>query len=358
MSLRIDPDDVVIPGNPVHVIEVAADGAPRADRTDNGSATVPPAAVENPVEGRHGRQSVERPIEQTLKSALGVVAAPPALVTAILYWLGHKRTHAYWQSFGLTPSLLDFSPSQYVLRAADTAFPFLLLLSLGLVAAAAVHRYATRRLERGDLFFGQFFASILLFVSLAYFTPVAMADMFYENLAFLDIWQLTTNHVLAGPVYGLLSVVSAGYGSYLWSDTRRRRRIGIPGNESETTAIHSMSSRVTAQMFVIAGLGLTLLMVFWLTDRLATVTGRERAQEAFDAHLPKVVLYSKDRLHLAGDGLTEEPLEPHDGRYRFRYAGFQFLLFVRDAYILVPEHTRRAVVVRESSDIRLEFWPG
>ena len=68
-------------------------------------------------------------ISQTIESVSKVVA-PLTVVTALLTYIGWARARAFYGYFGLTPSLVSFSPQDFLLRSADVGFGGILLLSL------------------------------------------------------------------------------------------------------------------------------------------------------------------------------------------------------------------------------------
>ena len=59
------------------------------------------------------------------RKLLGLIAgivAPATLLTALAYYFGWRRERAFAGYFGIDPSVLGFSTSDYILRSVDALF--------------------------------------------------------------------------------------------------------------------------------------------------------------------------------------------------------------------------------------------
>lgn len=78
---------------------------------------------------------------------IGLVVAPTTLLTALAFYFGWTLINARARYFGIDPSTLGFSTSDYVLRSADALFvPVAVLAATGL-AALTIHTAVRSRLS-------------------------------------------------------------------------------------------------------------------------------------------------------------------------------------------------------------------
>src|SRR5690348_3289131 len=85
---------------------------------------------------------------RTLAGLIGAVVAPATLVTALAYYFGYRRERAFAGYFGIDPSVLGFSTSDYVLRSVDALFAPLVVVVLVAFGVLALHVVLRSRPER------------------------------------------------------------------------------------------------------------------------------------------------------------------------------------------------------------------
>jgi hypothetical protein len=277
------------------------------------------------------------------------VIAPATLITAIAYYFGYRRERAFAGYFGIDPSTLGFSSSDYVLRSVDALFvpvTVVLLVSFGVVFLLAL---AGDRVERFDV------------------TPIA---------AVVGLCALVVGiALLAGkPLahsYGYLQALAPAAGVLLLVYALARR---------PTVSRHAVS----AAAFV--GVAVILVSVFWATSEYADSRGRTEAKQlARDLTVnPSVTLFSKQNLNinpLAPGGGVPQPVEhgggcpklavakARTGAYPFSYRGFTLLVRSDGKYFLTPTpvdprdpawdpENDAVFVIPDDSNIRVELTRG
>jgi hypothetical protein len=125
-----------------------------------------------------------------------------------------------------------------------------------------------------------------------------------------------------GPFLPLALVAAAillAYGEHL----RPRRAGGASG----------VPVRVVALLVTLGLLG-----TIWAIALYAQQLGREAAltSEASLSSDPEVVLYSTERLAIAGSGVQSDSLTMDGSRFRFRYSGLRLLTRTAGKYVLLP----------------------
>jgi hypothetical protein len=147
------------------------------------------------------------------------------------------------------------------------------------------------------------------------------------------------------PLWVGLSIVAPAYGTVLrrLAAGDRRRFSGV--------AVALLVALVT-------------VLLFWQTERLASLGGEALAQDIKDnlgARLTQVELYSVTDLHIEGPGVTASSLGGKEGEYAYRYSGLYLLQRSGDKYFLLTdgwnEDQGRLVVLPDNSGIRVEFGP-
>lgn len=160
-------------------------------------------------------------------------------------------------------------------------------------------------------------------------------------------WLRPPTHAPVVPMGLGLSVFALGYAASLYAKVKPR-----PG--------HSPTGWVVQRTVFVA-----LLMVLLLWS--LTVLTQTRAQEAVDnlRHqswtLPGAVVYTPQRSHLAGAGITETPLPGQNAMYRYRYSGLSLLIHSNDKYFLLPAcwpmtWPIQAIALPADGSLRLEFF--
>lgn len=281
--------------------------------------------------------------KRNLRPVFEILGTWTTFITALAFYFGVVRTNTLVGYFGVDGGVLGLSSRDYVLRSADALFVPLGILAMVALAALCVHAVAGGWLRHGtheELLRG--LASAVL--------PVGLA------LLALGVWSMF--HALPDRVPFLLPPISFGLGILVsFYCLALRFRLGFdPDGRHEQRAL-------STAMVVLVGF-LVGLSVFWGMKLYAEAVGRGRAEE-IAAQLPRragVVLFSKDRLDLAGDGVEEATIGDASSRFHFRYSGLRLLLYTNRRFLLVPESwspTRGSVfLLTEDDSVRLQFNRG
>jgi hypothetical protein len=289
------------------------------------------------------RASQSNALKATLES-LALLFAPGTLIIALAFYFGWVRTHALYAYFGIDADVLNLSTSQYVLRSADVLWPTLAGLTLLVLLALAGHSWLLRslaRTQRPRRF------------SIAIWTGAAVgAVLFVLGILFLALsWQGAP----LAPLCFALSFSAVGHSRLL----RSRRR--VIQEAPKGTASPSQLDRSVSWGILI----LVILSLFWAVAGFATDLGTGRAQaletSRFDT-TPDVILYSKYRIKVDAQSVSESDLGPAYAPYRYRYSGLKLLVEANGKVLLIPFDwsTTNAftLVLPEDNSIRLVFAPN
>ena len=260
------------------------------------------------------------------------IGSPIALATALLFYFGWVRSEEQARAFGADASVFAMSTQDYVLRSVNVLFFPLILMFL----VVLLLRRLDRRLRGGP--------------DAPPWLETAGRLLQFSWLVFLPLGFLL--YAVAGrsgdvmlPLWVALSVVAPAYGGVL-----RRRATGDRGR----------TSRVAVGILV----ALVTVILFWQTERLASLGGEALAQdikENLGDRLTRVELFSVTNLHLDGPGVTTERIGAVEGEYGYRYSGLYLLQRSGDKYFLLTdgwnEGQGRLVVLPDESGIRVEFGP-
>ncbi|WP_344970224.1 hypothetical protein [Streptosporangium fragile] len=101
--------------------------------------------------------------------AIGLIAAPATLLTALGFYFGWKRTQTYAVYFGIDNSMLGFSIQEYLLRSSTSVYTVVLGLVLLCLLVLGAHRLILhgQRLPRGRLAVRAATAALTAFAVLA-----------------------------------------------------------------------------------------------------------------------------------------------------------------------------------------------
>ena len=297
----------------------------------------------SPVE-RSMRAEPQPPKAAGLRELLdlaGWVFAPASLVTGALYWAGWNRTKAYWRTFGIDQALLQFSTTDYMVRAVDTVFPLLVVVAAGTLVARRFHLFVKRRLcTSSRMWCLQTLKCVLLVVGVAS-VSITAAGLFPAVFFWIDPVHVAEQSSLLPPILGLAGTASLGYATYLNGNHQ------ISGDGSIRLP---SPSRIGLAM-------LTLLMVLWMYWT-AEVWGRlQGAEEADSADRYPTVVYSVEPLQLSGRGIEPLDVDQSNGGYRYGYSGLWLLRYSKEHYFLLTPDEDRVVILKESEQLRFEFKP-
>ena len=260
------------------------------------------------------------------------IGSPIALATALLFYFGWVRSEEQARAFGADASVFAMSTQDYVLRSVNVLFFPLILMFLVLLLLLRLDR----RLRGGP--------------SAPPWLETAGRLLQLSWLVFLPLGSVL--YAVAGrsgdvslPLWVALSVVAPAYGILL-----RRRATGDRGRVS----------RMAVGILV----ALVTVILFWQTERLASLGGEALAQDIKDNlgdRLTRVELFSVTNLHLDGPSVTTERIGTVEGEFGYRYSGLYLLQRSGDKYFLLTdgwdEDKGRLVVLPDDSGIRVEFGP-
>ena len=291
-------------------------GLPRQSVTAAEAPTPPPAEDER------------KPLD--LMKFITSIGSPIALATSLLFYFGWVRSEEQARAFGADASVFAMSTQDYVLRSINVLFfPVILLLLAGLLVLRL-----DRRLRSGSL-------------PLRWLGPVATALRFSWAL-FLPLgfalYAVTGRFgEVTLPFWVTLAVLGPVYGTVL-------RRL--------VTGDRGRFSRIGLALLA----ALITVLLFWQTERLASLGGEALAQDIKDNlgdRLTRVELFSAKDLHIAGPGVTRTRLTGTDTAYGHQYSGLYLLQRSGDKYFLLTdgwgEQEGRLIVLPDSPTIRVEF---
>jgi hypothetical protein len=284
-------------------------------------------------------------LPRVLKAA-GAVIAPTTVITALLLYFGQLHAYAFFWHFGVNFTVLDLTPTDFLVRSADGLFVPIAVAAATLLVALWAHRFVVHRLTAGTSF------RILHVVApvaggvgalLVGFAAVLVIDPDLRRAFVPELGGLA----LAAGV--LLLVYAVRLARQEWN---RRLPPGVP-------RIRGTGLAEWAAAFVLVTVGL-----FWAVNSYATGVGYGRALELRRElpGWPDAVLFSERSLSLAADGVTEVRCEDAEAAYRFRYDGLKLVQQAGGHYLLLPAtwtpDDGSAFLIPRSGSVRLEFAPA
>ncbi len=265
---------------------------------------------------------------------MGLVLGQLGVVTALAFYFGWVRTYAYLRYFGLDTSVVDFSTTDYALRSVSAAYWPLMCLGLLVVLALAADPWIRAALAGAGAQGGRYLA-------LAALAGVGMLGVVVAGL--LDVWIFPRSI----PVIPLLLTAGLAVIAYSWA-LHSARHVG-------------RGAAVLGKTQVVALVGLIAGGLFWAWGSHASNVGEVAARDDAE-HLPyeaEVLIFSAQRLGLAGPGVDVDPIGDEDSVHRFRYTGLRLLLRSGDRYFLLAKEWQpgrdSVFVLSESDQVRLEF---
>lgn len=267
---------------------------------------------------------------------------------AVLYYVGSVYTRAWYGHFGIDARLLDFSVSDYLIKSLDGAF-FPVLLALLIAAAVFALRQAplvvvmrTRR-PRWAL---RWWVRTVTAVGVALCIGAAIGIVLRKQL---PVWMS-----LGLPLMLIVGVALIWYALELSATYHRllHRPLGRPPVGRPVPLLVTL-------------LGLAFLGGFWTIGYYAGVEGSRSASAEEDhglAHEPAVVVFSVDRLAIAGGKSRIDAITGPDTKYRYQYSGLLLLARAEDRYFLIPadwdkERGDRVFVITTSDNVRIDLAP-
>ncbi|MFI7704201.1 hypothetical protein [Nonomuraea sp. NPDC049480] len=268
---------------------------------------------------------------------LAHIVTPSTVVAALMIYVGAVRVNTLYRTLGVHPTMLDLSYQEYALHSASSLTEPVALILLVILVVLPAHALLARFVA------GHRTATMR---AIAVLTVLGAAGALAGLLGAAG-WLRPPTHAPVVPMGLGLSVFALGYAASLYAKVKPR-----PG--------HSPTGWVVQRTVFVA-----LLMVLLLWS--LTVLTQTRAQEAVDnlRHqswtLPGAVVYTPQRLHLAGAGITETPLPGQNAMYRYRYSGLSLLIHSNGKYFLLPAcwpmtWPIQAIALPADGSLRLEFF--
>ena len=284
-----------------------------------------------------------------LLGIIGTITSQTVLIAASLYYFGWVRTHATFAYLGIDTSLIAYDVNDYILRSINVAFPlfirvaFVALIMLGVHRLVVRHALGTPEPRRAGRL-------VRRLVPIAHAVGLAMGAVVVIGV--LVPGQVGRPLGLALPLLLVGSVALLGYVAYLRSTfpevlaTARQ-----PLTQSEP------HPRTRALVLLVLG----LLGTLWAISLYGDQVGKNIATN-FVADLPNrsaIVVYSTERIALAGTGVEVADITQPGSKYRYQYSGIRLLVRSPDKYFLFPVGWQRGrdkvFVIGDDSSIRIDI---
>lgn len=286
--------------------------------------------------------------ERGLSTAVDLVTrvvAPVSLLTAILYYFGYVREHALFGYFGVDPESLKFSTADYLVRSAGTIFlPVGTVLACGIFALLAHHLLTFALSNAGSKWRHAAWAGTgIIAVVLLVLGVVGLEQPIQENLP------------------TVLSPISLGAGALL---AEYSVYISVAYTSLPRPLADTLESTQTVRRILVGAL--LLVSAFWATSVVAQQRGEAVAQtiEVSLPVQPEAVVYSRQRLQIAGPGITVTRLPGADAAFDYRYTGLRPLIQSGGHWFLLPEGWTRTdgatviILPDTTPGIRVDLGPG
>jgi hypothetical protein len=270
-------------------------------------------------------------VAQSLKSASSVIA-PLTAITAVLLYVGWIRTRAFYSYFGVSPSILNFGPQDYILRSADVGIGAVVLLACAAATLLLLDALLAYLLQRVDGRPIQRWARWSLAVAGG---GLALSALFSATAA---------ASVAALPPITSAGLIALGTTLFLRFGAGTATRAGLLG--SATT-----------------GFGLVVLSLagLWAANAYAQQigTGGAAVIDHDPSGLAVVTILSKDPLDLPGTNITTARLPTQDGSWSYRYTGAELLAYANDRWILISSpptagYRSTVTILHDSDAIRVQ----
>lgn len=250
---------------------------------------------------------------------LAVILAGTTALSAIYLYFGWIRTTALFDFFGVDGTLLDFGPTEYILRSVEVLFRPTLVIVLIILAGSAVRAVIAKRAS-----------------------PSSLRRVNYATGAVVILLILIMLAVFTGTVDPLAAATILGFAGILVS-----------------FSWYSKSVRV-------AGVAILLLAAFWFLTVYANRSGTDLARQiAADPSVrPSVVVYSKSPLNLPNEettGFGTVPPTAESQVYLYRYDGLNLLTFSESRWILIRTNwtaDSRVSILNDDGSIRVDLDAG
>jgi hypothetical protein len=298
------------------------------------------AMTETP--GRHRRPETEHTESEparaefsasTIVDLITKIAAPTAVISALLYYWAWTRTRTYYDYFGVNLGLLGFNTNDYLLRSTVLFKPVAVgvLIVAGTAAVILVGEFFERRYK--------WYAATPTKFVLAVMGVLAIGALVKVGFGLFN---------KGGPLSAAWTLLAVGIAILVIYRFHRA---------AKGTALLS-ASLVSAGCIGVAA--------FWLTSVYAADQGRKEAQAVISdqttpvgntgrAHLlATAVVHSKEPLALEGGKSTSQQPWP------FTYAGYQVLAYADHRWILIAADPRKGwrptAIIPDSDSIEVTTY--
>jgi hypothetical protein len=251
---------------------------------------------------------------------IGLFIAPTTVITSLCYYFGAAYTRRNLGYFGVDANAIGFSTSDYVLRSVTVLYAPIIGCLLAWLAVWCAGFYLRRLAQAGRR------TRLLAYVGWA---AVAVGGI--AVVRGLDGMTLPQYVWPRGAAWTALGVGVGGVVLLLG-----------------TWLLATLRTAATAEPFspvwraaLAAGVGLTILGLFWVTGNLATRYGEEQAratQSRLWSQETAVIVDTTERLNAPSQLVAEAAIdsaEPGRG-IQFRYFCFRTLVVKGDRWVLVP----------------------
>jgi uncharacterized membrane protein len=263
----------------------------------------------------------------------GQVVAPATLITALLIFFGWSRTTALFGWFGIDPTSLGFSSTDYLLTSQDGLFvPGAVIALLVLVMTWVLNwvRHSGR-------------SSVLRAPWVAPAAAVLGAVLATNGVLGLFGRGMFVGSLAVAPLCLVLGVTLLSLAGHSF----HAQRLSYAGGAG--------IAELTALTIVMA------MALFWAAGDYSAAVGRERAAELASSldERSQVVLYSDKALGITAAGVRTLRCGGESAAYRYRYSGLVLLLNSNGQYVFLPtgwnRRTGSAIAVPKSDQIRLDY---
>ncbi|KUG57367.1 hypothetical protein AVL61_16910 [Kocuria rosea subsp. polaris] len=273
---------------------------------------------------------------------------PTTLFTALAFWFGWTMTDSRSRYFGLDPSTLEFTNTDYVLRSPDALIAPTIFIAFAMLLGLVMHAFVRRILNSDvDLRIVRLAATgsaVLGFVAIA---------LVVHSLLFDDPFDLQLVRLLLRPALLGGGALCMAYSYFIL----------VAVTDHSDTRPSSAPAPAWEQSVYLTLVFLVVLSLFWATTLYARDEGRVRA-EHIAGHLkdqPAVTVYSAESLAL-GSSVSVERNDMPDARYRYKYSGLRLLVRSADKFFLLPNgwtHGKgTTIIIKDEPSIRIELKPG
>jgi hypothetical protein len=286
------------------------------------------------------------------RSIAALVVANTSLLIAVLVYTGWAYEDAFWGYFHLNPLDLDVGIVEYMLRSLSLFSPDLIIAAVVVIAVSAVRTWGLGRTAFAQDVADRLTARIPALPLSRTLVRAGHAEQPYLGRMLM---------ISTGAVITVVALILAWAASYILVSTYLT--LALLGGGPLLLTWPTRAERHGRFPYSLA-IVVTAVCALWATGLYAHSTGIRDAR-AFVRDLPSgtaVVVYSAQRLAMAGSpGVTAQALGP-GALYHYEYQGLRLLLIRSGTYYLVPvgwnprqDHT---YIFSESDQIRITLLSG